>query len=112
MFVSVSSYSFSFNGVWSNEPTEQQPYIMTLKLSQSKLNVTGTARYIVHNQGVFDYNVTGFVKSGVAYVRFLNEKKQLVCEGRIKFDDSVTVYFKKSKGYDFIPILSYLKLEN
>jgi len=112
LFFSSLSYSQSFKGKWSSEGEITNNYIMNLILFQNGIKIIGFADYDIYDKLKFSCQIKGYIKNKIAYVRFTDDNSKIVCDGTIQFDDNNTIFFKKSRGFNYVPILTNLHSSN
>jgi hypothetical protein len=112
LFFTSLSYSQSFVGKWSSEGETTNNYIMNLILFQNGSKITGFADYDIYDNSKFSCQIKGYIKNKIAYVRFTDGNNKIICDGRIQFDNNNTIFFKKSRGFNYVPILTYLYSSN
>ena len=54
------------------------------------------------------WTVNGYVKGGVAYIKFKDKKGSVVAEGKLNVDGEDTIVFKQTTSYGLIPRYSVL----
>lgn len=86
----VSNYS----GNYSNEGDTAASGIITFEILQTGSKVEGIANYKTFDQqldsGVLSVN--GYIKEGIAYIRFRNQKGSVVADGALSTDGDNTVF--------------------
>lgn len=94
----------SFAGQYSNEGDTTAKGIIAFKLSQTGAKIEGTATYQSFddsiNSGVLSVN--GYVKDGIAYIRFRDQKGNTVADGALHYEGK-NIVFRQTTLSDFVP---------
>lgn len=101
----------NYTGKFSSEGDVSAKGIMTMELTQTKSKLEGIANY-KKNDGSSDsgiLSVNGYVKNGIAYIRFRDQKGNTVSDGDIHFQGDKTLHFSQStSNYTFVPKSAFL----
>ncbi|MCT3960139.1 hypothetical protein HZQ27_13560 [Elizabethkingia anophelis] len=97
---SVTNYS----GKYSNEGDTTANGIISFEISQSGTKLEGIANYKTFDQqlntGVLSVN--GYVKEGIAYIRFRDQKGATVADGALSVDDG-NIIFRQTTLSNLLP---------
>lgn len=97
---SVTNYS----GKYSNEGDTAANGIISFEISQSGTKLEGIANYKTFDQqlntGILSVN--GYVKEGMAYIRFRDQKGATVADGALSVDDG-NIIFRQTTLSNLLP---------
>jgi len=100
----VQNHSRSYAGNYSNEGDTTAKGILSFSLTQSGSKLEGTANYRDFNgnldSGVLSVN--GYVKEGIAYIRFRDQKGAAVADGAMHYEGN-NVVFRQTTLSDIVP---------
>lgn len=100
--------NFTIN--YSSEGDIQARGIFTMNLTQSQAKIEGVANYKT-NDGQLDtgmLSVNGYAKNGIGYLRFRDQRGNVLADGTIKFTDAQTVKFAQTSYSNQLPKTAYL----
>lgn len=99
--ISIESVA-NYSGKYSNEGDTNG--IISFEILQKGTKVEGIANYMTFDQqlntGILSGN--GYVKEGVAYVRFRDQKGVVIADGALSVDDS-NIVFRQTKLSNLLP---------
>ncbi|OPC37963.1 hypothetical protein BAX99_04180 [Elizabethkingia miricola] len=94
----------SYSGKYSNEGDTTAKGIISFEVSQKEAKIEGIANYKTFDQqlntGILSVN--GYVKEGVAYIRFRDQKGAVVADGALSTDNG-NVIFRQTTLSDLLP---------
>jgi hypothetical protein len=99
-----------FAGKFSSEGDVTASGIMTMELSQTGAKIEGVSNY----QSTADdsdsgmLSVNGYVKNNIGYIRFRDQRGNVVADGNVSFKDATTLYFKQTTTSPMLPSAAYL----
>jgi len=99
-----------FAGKFSSEGDVTASGIMTMELSQTGAKIEGVSNY----QSTADdsdsgmLSVNGYVKNNIGYIRFRDQRGNVVADGNISLKDTTTLYFKQTTTSSILPSVAYL----
>lgn len=102
------STTSKFNGNWSSEGDVSAIGILTFELKQTRAKIQGVAQYDLHDNSQKSglLSVNGYVKNGIAYIRFRNQKGQTVADGTLKVKENVLTLKQTTKSF-WLPKIGY-----
>jgi len=97
-----------FAGKYSSEG--EKIGVLAFDISQKGTNIEGVANYSTFGKKAkkLTWTVNGYVKGGVAYIKFKDKKGSVVAEGKLNVDGEDTIIFKQTTSYGLIPRYSVL----
>lgn len=105
-----------FSGKFSSEGDVNAPGLMILELSQQGSKLEGVAYYQSNENDLTSgsLSVNGYVKDNKGFIRFRDQKGNVIADGSIVLKDASTLYFKQSTTSAMLPSAAYLypKKEN
>ncbi|HAY3542650.1 TPA: hypothetical protein JRX92_000984 [Elizabethkingia anophelis] len=94
----------NYSGKYSNEGDTTAKGIISFEVSQKEAKIEGIANYKTFDQqlntGILSIN--GYVKEGVAYIRFRDQKGAVVADGALSTDNG-NVIFRQTTLSDLLP---------
>ncbi|MDX8569346.1 hypothetical protein OZ668_15200 [Elizabethkingia sp. HX XZB] len=94
----------NYSGKYSNEGDIKANGIISLDISQKSENVEGVATYKTFDQrlntGIL--SVDGYVKEGIAYIRFIDQRGSVVANGALSMDNN-NVVFRQTTLSNWLP---------
>lgn len=94
----------NYSGKYSNEGDTTANGIISFEISQKGTKVEGIANYKTFDQqlntGILSVN--GYVKEGVAYVRFRDQKGGVIADGALSVDDN-NIVFRQTTLSNLLP---------
>ncbi len=103
-------FAQSFNVNYSSEGDIQAKGILTMELTQTKSKIEGVANY-KSSDGQIDtgmFSVNGYAKNKVGFIRFRDQRGNVVADGTIKFKDPQTLEFKQTTSSNQLPKSAFL----
>ncbi len=99
-----------FTGKFSSEGDVTAPGLMTLELSQQGSKLEGIGYYMSNKDDNTSgtLSVNGYVKDKKGYIRFRDQRGNVVADGSIIFKNSSTVYFIQTTKSPIVPNAAYL----
>ncbi len=105
----VQNHSKSYAGKYSSEGDVTAKGTLSFDISQTGAKIEGIANYLTYdgqlNSGMLSVN--GYVKNGVAYVRFRDQKGNAIADGAMQYEGN-NVVFKQTTLSDLVPHYSVL----
>ncbi|WP_255577419.1 hypothetical protein [Elizabethkingia sp. JS20170427COW] len=94
----------SFTGKYSNEGDVTAKGIVSFEITQSGTKIEGTSTYQAFddslNSGLLSVN--GYVKDGIAYIRFRDQKGNPVADGALHYEGK-NIVFRQTTLSDIVP---------
>lgn len=100
----------TFSGNFSSEGDVTAAGIITMELSQTGAKIEGVSNYQTKN-GESDtgmLSVNGYAKDNTGYIRFRDQRGNVVADGTIALKDATTLYFKQTTSSSMLPSVAYL----
>ncbi|CAH0191161.1 hypothetical protein [Chryseobacterium sp. Bi04] len=99
-----------FSGKFSSEGDVTASGIMTLELSQTGSKIEGVSNYqsVTDDSNSGMLSVNGYAKDNVAYIRFRDQRGNVVADGSVSLKDAATLYFKQTTNSSMLPSVAYL----
>ncbi|AQX90544.1 MULTISPECIES: hypothetical protein [Elizabethkingia] len=103
-----------FSGKFSSEGDITAKGIITMELTQSGNKIEGVSVYQTNdgqlNTGLLSVN--GYTKDNLGYIRFRDQKGNVVADGSINFKETGTLHFKQTTKSSFLPFNAFLYSQN
>lgn len=103
-----------FSGKFSSEGDVTAPGLMILELTQQGSKLEGLGYYMSNkdDETSGSLSVNGYVKDKRGYIRFRDQKGNVVADGSIILKDASTVYFIQTTVSPILPTAAYLYVKN
>jgi len=105
-----------FSGKFSSEGVDNAPGLMIMELSQQGSKLEGLSYYQSNENDLTSgsLSVNGYVKDSRGFIRFRDQKGNVIGDGSVVLKDASTLYFKQSTTSAMLPSATYLypKREN
>lgn len=106
----IQAQNHQFNGKFSSQGEVNAAGVLTMELTQSGAKLEGVANYKAYDQQLDTgmLSVNGYVKDGVGYIRFRNQRGNAVADGSISFQSQDVMVFNQTTHSEILPKLTYL----
>lgn len=106
----MKAQSNNFTGSFSSEGEITASGTLTMDLRQTGAKLEGTSNYKTYD-GQLDtgvLSVNGYVKKGIGYIRFRDQRGNTLADATINFKDSEAIKFSQTTRSNQLPGLTYL----
>lgn len=99
-----------FSGKFSSEGDVTASGIMTMELSQTDAKIEGVSNYqsTVDDSDSGMLSVNGYIKNNIGYIRFRDQRGNVVADGNVSLKNATTLYFKQTTSTSMLPSVAYL----
>lgn len=106
----VASSTTNFEGNFSSQGDVKATGLLTMEITQSGIELSGTATYESYSDGSNTglLSISGFVKGSRAHIELIDQRGNVVADANISNTDNNTISFSQTTNSRLLPHIAYV----